>query len=156
MTKDNKNKTDAEIEELKQRIEELENKYKRALADYQNLEKRAVGERRDFVRTANKDLLLRLLPGLDALMLAAKHVSDQGLKLSIEKFLEILKNEGVEKIETAGKVFDPASMECIETIEVDPSTEKEQEGKVVEELRAGYTLYDSILRPAQVRVGNKG
>lgn len=149
MTKDTKKKTDnIKNEELQQRIEELEDKYKRALADYQNLEKRAVGERREWIKTANKDLLLRLLPGLDALMLAARHVSDQGLKLSIEKFLEILKNEGVEKIETAEKMFDPISMECIEIVEG-------EEGKVIEELRFGYRLYDNILRPAQVRVGKK-
>ncbi len=147
---DTKNKKiqDKEKEELKQKVEQLENQLKRALADYQNLEKRAVGERREWIKTANKDLLLRLLPGLDTLMLAAKHVTDQGLKLSIEKFLEILKNEGVEKIEAVGKVFDPASMECIETV-------VGQEGMVIEELQSGYHQYDNMLRPAQVKVGSE-
>lgn len=133
---------------LQQKLEQLENQLKRALADYQNLEKRVVEERREWIRTANKDLILRLLPGLDALMLAAKHVDDQGLKLSIEKFLEILKNEGVEKIETEGKVFDAQFMECIETV---PG----EENKVIEELRVGYKLYDNVLRPAQVKVGKE-
>ncbi|MEK7518282.1 MAG: nucleotide exchange factor GrpE [Patescibacteria group bacterium] len=141
------------IETLKQKVEEFENKYKRVLADYQNLEKRVVVERKEWILKSNKELLLRLLPILDTLILATKQSKDEGLTISLQQFLNVFKQEGVEKIETIGKNFDPNSMECIDTAEVDPSTGSGQEGKVIEELRAGYMLYDKVLRPAQVAVG---
>jgi len=138
-----------------QELENLENQLKRVLADYQNLEKRIAEEKSSWIRSANKDLLLKLLPGLDNLILAEKHTQDEGVKLSIKHFLDILENEGVKKIETEGANFDPRLMEAVSTQEVDPSAGSGQgDGKVVEELRAGYTLNDSVLRPAQVVVGS--
>ncbi len=126
----------------------LENQLKRALADYQNLEKRIEAQKGEWIKSSNKDLLLRLLPGLDSLTLALKHTQDEGVKVSIKHFLDILEKEGVKKIETNGANFDPNLMEAV-------STRDGEDGKVVEEVRAGYTLYDTVLRPAQVIVGNK-
>lgn len=144
MKKDNKK----EIEELKQKVEELENKYKRALADYQNLEKRAIEERKNWIKTANKELILRLLPILDTLILASQHVQDEGIVLSIKQFLGILKNEGVDPIETNNQIFNPQLMECV-------GVEDGEEGKVVAEIRTGYSLNGKVLRAAQVKVGKK-
>ncbi len=127
-------------------LEIIENQLKRALADYQNLEKRVSLEKSEWIKISNKDLLLKLLPGLDSLILALKHTQDEGVKVSIKHFVDILENEGVKKIETVGKNFDPNLMEAISTVEG-------EEGKVVEELRAGYTISDNVLRPAQVIVG---
>ena len=124
----------------------LENQLKRALADYQNLEKRVESEKSERIKVSNKDLLLKLLPGLDSLSLAEKHTQDGGVKLSIKHFLDILETEGVKKIETVGKDFDPNFMEAV-------TTTKGEDGKVVEEVRSGYTLFDQVLRPAQVVVG---
>lgn len=132
---------------LKQKIEELENQNKRLLADYRNLEKRVDAQRRDWILEANKKLLLNLLPVLDTLMLAEKHSKgDQTLGLSVRQFLDILGQEGVEKIKTEGISFDPNLMECIVTVEG-------EDGKVINETRVGYKLYDQVLRPAQVAVG---
>lgn len=138
-----------EIVLLKKRIEELENQNKRILADYRNLEKRAEVERREWILKANKQLLLNFLPVLDTLIHADKQNKslDQTLSLSIKQFLDILKLEGVEKIKTQGANFDLKLMECIEIIEG-------EEGKVIEETRAGYTLYGETLRPALVKVGS--
>src|SRR5690242_1421257 len=96
-------------------LQNVENQLKRALADYQNLEKRVAGEKSEWIRIANKDLLLRLLPGLDSLILAEKHTKDDGVKLSIKHFLDILETEGVKKIETEGADFDPNLMEAVTT-----------------------------------------
>jgi molecular chaperone GrpE len=126
----------------------LENQLKRALADYQNLEKRIAEEKNIWIKVANKNLLLKLLPGLDNLILAEKHTQDEGVKISIKHFIDSLEQEGVRKIETVGKDFDPNLMEAI-------TTQEGEEGKVLEEVRAGYMLYDSILRPAQVIVGKR-
>ena len=135
------------IEELKQKTEELENNYKRALADYQNLEKRVKEEKQELIKSANRGLILRLLPALDTLVLAQKHTNDQGLKLSLQQLSDILEKEGVAKIETLGKNFDPKYMECVATVEG-------EEGKVIEELKPGYMFNDIILRAAQVSVGH--
>ena len=139
-----------EIANLKEELEECENKYKRALADYQNLEKRAAEERREWILKANKGLLLHLLPVLDTLILAEKHIKTQNqeLSLSLKQFLDTLKGEGVARIDAVGKSFDPHVMECVETVEG-------EEGKVVEELRSGYMLHDKVLRPVLVKVGKK-
>lgn len=146
--KENK-KADKEVEVLKEKVEESEGKYKRALADYQNLQRRVQEDRIHWMQSANKDLLLRLLPVLDTLMLASKHIQDQGLTVSINQFLDTLKAEGVTKVETVGKDFDPQEMEAI-------AIEEGEDGKVLEEMRAGYLLHEKLLRAAHVKVGKKG
>jgi molecular chaperone GrpE len=135
-----------ETDSIEEKLEEFEDKYKRALADYQNLEKRVLEDRREWIRSANRDLLLRLLPILDTLMLASAHEKHASLEVSIKQFLDTLKSEGVEKIETKGKDFDAERMEGVGTQEGD-------EGKVLAEVRAGYMLHDKLLRAAQVIVG---
>lgn len=144
--KKDKNKKNEETKEENE-LEDLENQLKRALADYQNLEKRISEEKSNWIKLANKELLLRLLPGLDNLILAEKHTQDEGVKISIKHFLDILEAEGVKKIETANAQFDPKLMEAV-------TTGEGEEGKVIEEIKAGYTLGGQILRPAQVIVGS--
>ena len=133
---------------LKKEIEELENRVKRIFADYQNLEKRVAEEKRALIFNSNKNLLLRLLPVLDTLMLALIHTKDKGLELSIKQFTDTLEAEGVSRIETKDKLFDPLLMECV-------GTKEGEELKVLEETRTGYKLGDIILRPALVIVGKK-
>ncbi len=135
-----------EIAALEARLEETENKYKRAIADYQNLQKRSLEDRSEWIRSANKDLLLRILTVFDTLILAFTHLEDKNIKVSIDHFLDVLKSEGVTRVETVGKDFDPAMMEAITTVEG-------KEGKVVNEIRAGFLLHEKLLRAAQVTVG---
>jgi molecular chaperone GrpE len=137
-------KNEKKIEETE--LANLENQLKRALADYQNLEKRIAEEKSSWIKASNKNLLLKLLPGLDSLLLAEKHTQDEGVKIAIKHFIDGLENEGVKKIETVGKDFDPNLMEAI-------ATKEGENGKVIEEVRSGYMLFDSVLRPAQVIVG---
>jgi molecular chaperone GrpE len=140
---------DQEIENLEEeKIGELENQLRRALADYQNLEKRVADQKSAWIVSANKDLILRLLPGLDNLLLADKHTEDEGVKIAIRHFLDILEGEGVKKIKTENADFDPNLMEAI-------STTTGADGKVVEEVKAGYTLNGEVIRAAQVVVGKE-
>jgi len=139
-------KKDGELEQLNNKLEEAENNYKRALADYQNLQKRVELERRDLILAANRELLLRILSVLDTLILAQQHVENEGLKVAISQFEDVLRSDGVSKIETEGKDFDPYLMECV-------ATEQGVENKVIVEMRTGYLLNDKVLRPAQVKVG---
>ena len=80
-----------------EKFENVENQLKRALADYQNLEKRVFEEKSSWIKAANKNLLLRLLPGLDSLLLAQKHTQDEGVIISVKHFLETLEQEGVKR-----------------------------------------------------------
>ena len=79
-------------------------------------------------------------------MLAGEHVQDESLPLSIKQFLDILKSEGVQRIETIGQEFNPKTMQCVETVDG-------EEGKVMSEIRAGFLMQDEVLRAALVRVG---
>lgn len=142
-------KTDKQREELKNQVEDFENKWKRALADYQNLEKRVESQKSEFAKCAAKDLILKLLLVGDTLNLAAKHLNEQGLDLAVKQFWQVLEGEGLQKIEVAGKEFDPSEMECVDVIE------GKTEGKVAEEIRPGYRLNGKVLRVAQVKVYKK-
>lgn len=136
-----------EVTALKDQLAELENKWKRALADYQNLERRIEKQQQEFVKFANATLIQKLLPVLDDLSRAAEHVKDDGVAMVKNQLWNTLEEVGVEQIETEGKRFDPAEMEAVERV----PGEKEM---VTAELQAGYRLHSSVLRPAQVEVGD--
>ena len=142
---------ETQIEELKREIEELKNNWKRALADYQNLEKRVALEKQEFAAWANANLITKLLPALDSLEKAGEQLKDEGVKLAVKQLEEALKEEGLAKIEVLGKEFTPATMECLAAVE----GKKEDEGKVAEEIRTGYNLAGRVLRVAQVTVCKK-
>ncbi len=133
-----KNKT----EELQKQVNELTNKWKRALADYQNLEKRINEEKQDFVKFSNSLLITKLLEVLDSLEMAEKHLNDQGLTLAVNQLRTILKNEGVEEIKIRDK-YDPTLMECVELAEGLGKTEL---------VKKGYYLNNKVLRPCKVKV----
>ncbi len=138
----------SETQQLEQRIAELEDQYKRAVADYRNLEKRVAEDRLEFIKFANKELLERLLPAFDTLFLAERYVQDDGLKLTIKSLADALEQVGVTRVQTVGNDFDPETMECVETVD------GEEENKVVEEIRPGFVLSGRTLRAALVKVGS--
>lgn len=137
-----------EIEVLKQKVLELEGNYKRAFADYQNLQRRTQEQKIEIIKSASKDLVLKILPILDILILATKHFKDKSLELIISQFLKVLEEEGITKIKTVDEKFDPNTMECV-------TTKTGEDGKVLEEVRFGFMIYELVLRPAQVIVGKK-
>lgn len=137
-----------EIDKLKKRIEDLEDQLRRAVADYRNLENRAKEEKQDFVKYANKTLIEQLLPAFDTLLLAEKYTDDQNFKITVKHVLDVLRNAGIEKVDTAGKPYDPAIMEAIEVVEG-------PEDEVIEETQPGFLLNGKVIRPARVKVGKK-
>jgi molecular chaperone GrpE len=136
------------VDQRDQKIAELESQARRFLADYQNLQRRTQEQKAEWIRSANRDLLLKILPVLDTLMLAQKHTQDKGIELSINQFLQVLTQEGLTRIKTIGEEFTPHLMEAVGTTDG-------EEGKVVEEVRAGFMLYNQVLRSAQVIVGKE-
>lgn len=141
-------KPEANLESDSGRIE-LENQLKRALADYQNLERR-VGEERSLLSQLSSALVIeKFLPVLDNLQSAQDHLNDEGLALVIKQFKDVLNSEGVEEIEAEGQEFDPNLHEAAEVVE------GEKDNIIVKVLSKGYKINDKVLRPAKVIVSRK-
>ena len=148
-------KVDSKIIELEKKIAELTSGWQRTQADFLNFKKQSADDRINLISGASADLILDILPVLDNFQLAAKHVPKelkdnnwaQGVT-QIEKQLElILENSGLSKIETIGVELDPELHEAIEEIESD-----KKPGTIIEEVLAGYTLNDNLIRVAKVKV----
>ena len=134
------------IKELTEKIESLENDWKRALADYKNLQRRTLKEKEEAIRFSNYVLVSELIPVYDNLKMVEKHSEDSGLKMVMDQLEEILEAVGVKELEVEGKDFDEKIMEAVET-------KKGKPGKILEVLQNGYTFKDRLIRPAKVVVG---
>lgn len=132
---------------LKEQVALLDDKFKRALADYQNQEKRHQAQKTALAKFANEALLDKILPVLDDLERAQAHLKDAGLGHVLKTFHQVLASEGLSIIESDRADFDPDTMDCAEVV----AGEKD---KVVKTVTRGYRLFDKILRPAKVEVGN--
>lgn len=133
----------------KSALEQALDQAKRYAADYQNLEKRVLEEKSGWIKSANKALILELLPVLDDLFLANKHLQDEGIRLIIQKFNGVLNKEGLTEFISLGMPFNPETMRSIGIIE----SEDEKDGRVIEQIRTGYKLNGEVIRPAEVIVG---
>lgn len=148
-------KSETEAEKI-DNCAELENKYKRALADYQNLLKQTAQEKMGIIKYANEQLLHEMIPIYDNLKISMKHIGDesdnswlQGISYVIKQFKDSLEKSGVVEIEAEGKSFDHHTMEAIEKEETD---EKEKDGMVAKELKSGYKLNGKVISAARVVV----
>lgn len=124
------------------------NKYLRALADYQNYEKRVREEKNQVQEFAITNILVRLLPFLDHLEKAEVFIKDKGLKMVKDNFEKVLKDIGLEEIQVEGKEFDLHLAEAVEVVEGD------KDNVIKGILRKGYMLNGKVIRVAQVRVTN--
>ena len=140
--------TKKQLEEAKAQADELKSKYIRAIADYQNLEKRTREQLQQARAFAAEIMLEQLFPVLDTLIRAQSHLNDAGLALAIKEFEDVLSTHGVSRIETVGREFDPKLMECIEVV-------AGEENIVTDEVLAGYRLGEKVLRVARVKVGKQ-
>ena len=138
-----------QLADSQKQVEDLTNSWKRALADYQNLEKRFFQDKAELIRYSTQNIISDLLAVLDTLEKSDEHLKDQGLHLAVGNFQTILEKSGLKKTEVVGKTFDPEIMECVEVEQCDKDDE------VLEEIRPGYVLWDKVLRVSQVKVGKK-
>jgi len=123
----------------------LKNQLARALADYDNLRKRTEAEKSVWLEFAKQELLIKLLPVLDTLEKAQKHLKDEGLVMAISQFQNILKEGGIIKIE--GGKFDAKIHEAVDVVK------GKEEGKITEVLLTGWKFEDGpVIRPAKVKV----
>lgn len=138
-----------QLEALVKEKDEFKTKYLRALADYQNYENRVSIQRKELLQTANRDLIIKLLPFLDHLEKAETFIKDASLKLIKDAFIKTLESEGLKEIEVLGKEYDPYNAEVIDLVK------GEKDNIVVEVLRKGYEYNGIIIRIAQVKVSKK-
>lgn len=158
-------KVEAELNELKKTLEkqaaefaDLNDKYLRLCAEYDNFRKRSAKEREGIYADACADALTKILPVLDNLERAAAYNTEEaeetpmgkGLSLTLKSFAESLAQLGVSEIEAEGKTFDPNLHNAVMHVE----DESVGENQVVEVLMKGYIKGDKVLRYAMVKVAN--
>lgn len=138
-------------------VKGYENRLKRLQADFMNYRRRMATEREELMGRADARVIESLLPFLDGLEIAtqsARKSIDDGMKggvlLLYEKFLGIMKKNGVMEIDVLGKKADPFTCEIVREEESD-----REEGTVVKVIRKGYVLRDHVIRHAMVSVAKR-
>lgn len=158
--KKKKGKSDKEtIEELQAKNNELNDKFLRLFAEFENYRKRAINERLELIKNASEDVIKQLLPIVDDYERALKSMNEntdinsvkEGTELIYNKIKTLLEQKRVKEITSIGEVFNTDFHEAITTI---PATSEEMKGKVIEVVQKGYTLNDKVIRYAKVIVGS--
>ena len=146
------------IAELQQEKSELQNRNLRLQAEFDNFRKRTEREKMEFAEYAGEQTVRALVPVLDdfdrALKAASADVPEEflrGIELIYNRFLETLKKQGLEPMETEGAQFDPHQHQAIQRLE----TDEHEDGTVVQEFQRGYNFRGKLLRPAMVQVAVK-
>jgi molecular chaperone GrpE len=143
------------LSETKKKAEDYLDSWKRAQADFINYKRRTEEERLEIGKYANTQLILSLLPILDDIERAFESITPRlaktdwvdGIKLIERKLKAALAAEGLSSIKAIGEMFDPNLHEAV-------MHSKGEDGKVVQEMQKGYKLYDKVIRPSKVAVGN--
>ena len=139
----------------KQDYDELDDRYKRILAEFENFKKRSSKEREGLYNSVLSDIVEVILPILDNLENAAKVETEdenykQGVELVLKQFKDVLKSKGIEEIEAVGSTFDPELHEAVGSIQDDNLGEKE----IAQEYRKGYKIGSKVIRHSMVVVAN--
>jgi molecular chaperone GrpE len=141
--------------DLERERDEYLNSLQRLQADFENYRKRIARSSEESAARASGDVVVKLLPVLDALDLAQAHFagapSDEAAALDQSRalLLDTLAKEGLQRIDAVGVPFDPQVHDAVAHV---PSDEGETDQVVDDVLRAGYRWKGSVVRPAMVRV----
>jgi molecular chaperone GrpE len=144
----------SELDLANERAEDFENKYLRAHAEMQNIQRRANEERQSLQRYRSQDLAKKILPSLDNLerALQVEGLTEdvkKGIEMVRESLIQALKEEGVEEV--AVESFDPNLHMAVQTV---PADEDNPADTIAQVLQKGYKLHERLLRPAMVVVYN--
>ena len=151
-------KLQQELDQANEKIATLEDKYLRQVAEFDNYRKRTIKEKAELIKNGGERAIESILPVLDDFERALANMSKDenaaeimtGVELIYNKFVGILKQNGLQKIETEGATFDTDFHEAIAII---PAPSEELKGKVLDCVQTGYTLNDKVIRHAKVAVG---
>ena len=147
-----------QLAEAEAKIAELQDRYLRQAAEFDNYRKRTIKEKADLIKSAAEKVMVAELPIVDDMDRALDNMEKgmdadaciEGFKLIAQKFKNILTQQGLEKIETDGQEFDTDYHEAIALI---PAPSEELKGKILDCVQAGYKLGDKVIRHAKVAVG---
>ena len=140
------------------KLAEMQDKYIRLSAEFDNYRKRTLREKMELSKYASENVLLKIIPFMDDFERALKHMEDSpecnsiknGIELIYTKFSEFLKQNGIKEIESMNILFNVDLHEAVAKI---PVEEEEKKGKVVDVISKGYYLNDKVLRFSKVVVG---
>jgi len=146
-----------ELKETIAKLAEMQDKYLRLSAEFDNYRKRTLKEKMEISKYASEDILLKLLPFMDDFDRAVKHLNESadyegmkgGIELIYSKFTDFLKQNEVKEIEALNLDFDVDIHEAVAKSPV----EEDMKGKVVDVVLKGYYLQDKVLRFSKVVVG---
>ena len=148
---------DEELDGLRAQVSELNDRYLRQVAEFENFKRRNARERMEMIQTAGKDVIVDLLDVLDDSERAQKQLETsedlaqirEGIRLVFNKLRTSLSSKGLKPIDALNKEFNVDQHEAVTEIEAG----EELKGKVVAEVQKGYYLNDKIIRFAKVVVG---
>jgi len=143
------------IDPKQQELDELNDRYKRVLAEFENYKKRSGKERETLYNSIVADIVEVFLPVVDNLENALKIETQdveykKGIELVLKQFKDILKSKGVEEIPALGETFDPSLHEAVSSIQ---DSEKNTQ-EIVQEYRKGYRIGSKVIRHSMVVVAN--
>lgn len=149
---------DEAVKALEARVAEVNDKYIRLAAEFDNYRRRTARERLDLISTAGEDIIKGMLPVLDdcerALQVLRESGADkaaiEGTELIYNKLMAYLKGRGLSVIESLGKELDTDYHEAVAQL---PVQEKKQKNRIVDVIQQGYKLNDKVIRFAKVVVG---
>ncbi len=147
-----------ELEEVKEQLEAQKDKYLRLSAEFDNYRKRTMKEKAELVLNGGEKTISSILPVLDDFERALQNMEKttdvnavkEGVEIIYNKFMKVLKENGVKVIEAKGL---PLNTDFHEAIAVIPAPEEALKGKVLDCVQNGYTLNDKVIRHAKVVVG---
>ncbi|MDD2245232.1 MAG: nucleotide exchange factor GrpE [Dysgonamonadaceae bacterium] len=157
-TSDEDDSLSKELNELKEKHNELNGSFLRLHAEFDNYRKRTLKEKAELIKNGGERVLTEIIPLVDDLERALEqvHLADdkdaflEGLDLIYNKFENFLNQQGIKEIETTGETFDPERFEAVSLV---PAPTKELKGKVIDCIQKGYMLNDKVIRFPKVIVG---
>ncbi|HIU52327.1 MAG TPA: nucleotide exchange factor GrpE [Candidatus Merdicola faecigallinarum] len=143
------------LQQKQEELDELTDRYKRVLAEFENYKKRSAKERESLYHSILSDVVSSILPVIDNLEKAVETKTKdenykQGVELVLKQFQDVLKAQGVEEIEAVGQPFDPELHEAVSSV-VDESL---GEKIIKEDYRKGYKIGNKVIRHSMVVVAN--
>lgn len=153
--KETNNKIKEELKKKQEEMDELTDRYKRILAEFENFKKRSSKERESLYNSILSDIVSAMLPIIDNLEKAVEAATSdetykEGITLVLKQFKDVLKAQGVEEIEAVGQTFDPELHEAVSSV-VDPEL---GEKEIKEDYRKGYKIGNRVIRHSMVVVAN--
>jgi len=159
ITTEDREEVQEDKEDLKQLLDEANDKYVRLYADFVNYKKIADRNKEELLKYANEEIITDILTVIDHLELALHHSSEgetssslaEGVNLTLKELISVLEKHGLVTIDAMGKSFDPVVHHAMSQIE----SEDAEENTIVKEFRKGYMLKERVLRAAMVGVSAK-